>query len=241
MSLVRLDKFLANAGKGTRTEVKSYIRKGQVTVNDEIVKSPEFKVEEDTDRIICCQEEITSQKFEYYMFHKPSGCVTATHDAVHETVMDYITSKKKDELFPVGRLDRDTEGLLLITNDGVLAHELLSPRKHVEKTYYAVVEGKVTKEDAIAFTQGVEIGEPKKTLPARLEILKSAEQSEVLLTICEGKFHQVKRMFEAVGKNVGYLKRVAMGGLYIDESLEKGCFRPLTKEELTLLKTKTVS
>ncbi len=232
MSLIRLDKYLANAGAGTRTEVKNQIRKGLVTVNGEVVKKPETKLDADGDEVCVGQKSLTYQKYEYYMFYKPAGCVTATQDNLHQTVMDFISSGKKEELFPVGRLDKDTEGLLLITNDGALAHELLSPRKHVNKTYFAKVEGKVTETDRQTFLQGVDIGEEKPTLPAELEILKSGEISEVCLTIREGRFHQVKRMFEAVDKQVVYLKRLSMGAISLDENLKKGEYRPLTREEI---------
>ena len=232
MSLIRLDKYLANAGAGTRTEVKNQIRKGLVTVNGEVVKKPEMKLDSDRDAVCVGQSPVTYRKYEYYMFHKPAGCVTATQDNLHQTVMDFISSGKKEELFPVGRLDKDTEGLLLITNDGALAHELLSPRKHVDKTYYAKVDGMVTKSDQETFLQGVDIGEDKPTLPANLEILTSGEISEVCLTIREGRFHQVKRMFEAVGKQVVYLKRLSMGAISLDEHLAKGEYRPLTGEEI---------
>lgn len=232
MSLIRLDKYLANAGAGTRTEVKNKIRKGLVTVNGEVVKKPETKLDADRDAVCVGEKPLDYQKYEYYMFHKPAGCVTATQDNLHQTVMDFISSGKKEELFPVGRLDKDTEGLLLITNDGALAHELLSPRKHVDKTYYAKVEGIVSETDRQAFLKGVDIGEEKPTLPAELEILKSAEISEVCLTIREGRFHQVKRMFEAVDKQVMYLKRLSMGAISLDEHLKKGEYRPLTREEI---------
>ena len=232
MSLIRLDKYLANAGAGTRTEVKNKIRKGLVTVNGEVVKKPETKLDADRDEVCVGEKPLDYHKYEYYMFHKPADCVTATQDNLHQTVMDFISSGKKEELFPVGRLDKDTEGLLLITNDGALAHELLSPRKHVDKTYYAKVEGIVSETDRQAFLQGVDIGEEKPTLPAELEILKSAEISEVCLTIREGRFHQVKRMFEAVDKQVMYLKRLSMGAISLDEHLKKGEYRPLTREEI---------
>lgn len=232
MSLIRLDKYLANAGAGTRTEVKNQIRKGLVTVNGVVVKKPEMKLDSDRDAVCVGQIPVTYRKYEYYMFHKPAGCVTATQDNLHQTVMDFISSGKKEELFPVGRLDKDTEGFLLITNDGALAHELLSPRKHVDKTYYAKVDGMVTKADQETFLQGVDIGEDKPTLPANLEILTSGEISEVCLTIREGRFHQVKRMFEAVGKQVVYLKRLSMGAISLDEHLAKGEYRPLTGEEI---------
>jgi len=166
------------------------------------------------------------------MLNKPSGVVSATEDARYTTVVDLIRDKKRKDLFPVGRLDKDTEGLLLITNDGQLSHRLLSPRKHVDKTYYAQVAGRVTKEDAEAFREGVNIGTEEKEEWTRPEILKSEEVSEIRLTIQEGKYHQVKRMFQAVGKEVLYLRRESMGSLKLDETLKPGEYRPLTKKEL---------
>jgi 16S rRNA pseudouridine516 synthase len=171
------------------------------------------------------------------MLHKPAGVVSATEDPVSRTVLDLIRDKQRKDLFPVGRLDKDTEGLLLITNDGVLAHQLLSPKKHVDKVYFARVNGKVTAEDQTAFSAGVDIGEEALTLPAKLNILKSDETSEIELTIQEGKYHQVKRMFEAVGKEVIYLKRLSMGSLVLDPKLAPGDYRELTDDELESLKS----
>lgn len=232
MGKMRLDKYLANAGVGTRTEVKNLIRKGRITINEVVCKEADQKIDGETDIVCLDQIPVHYQKYEYYMFHKPSGCVSATKDNVSRTVMDYITSAKRDELFPVGRLDKDTEGLLLITNDGDLAHRLLSPSHHVDKTYYARIKGIVTEEDAEKFRDGLDIGEDKMTLPAKLEILRSDAVSEIKVTIQEGKFHQVKRMFQAVGKEVVYLKRLSMGSLILDEELKPGEYRRLTEEEI---------
>lgn len=234
--MIRLDKFLAEAGAGTRSEVKKQIRAGLVTVNGEAAKEPEQKISPDTDTVCLRGDEILYAAYEYYLFHKPAGCVSATEDNLHRTVMDYLTDTVRSDLFPVGRLDIDTEGLLLITNDGVLAHELLSPARHVSKTYYAKVAGIVTGEDVNLFKKGVDIGEKQPTKPAVLEIIESSAESEVLLSICEGKFHQVKRMFEAVGKKVVYLKRISMGPLRLPDDLPAGAYRPLTAEELAALK-----
>lgn len=234
---MRLDKFLAGAGAGTRSEVKKLIRAGLVTVNGKPAKEPEQKISPETDAVCLRGETVAYAAFEYYLFHKPAGCVSATEDKLHRTVLDYLTDTVRSDLFPVGRLDIDTEGLLLLTNDGALAHELLSPAKHVDKTYYAKVSGNVTAEDVNLFEKGVDIGEKKPTKPAALEILKTGEESEVLLTVCEGKFHQVKRMFEAVGKRVVYLKRISMGPLRLPEDLPAGAYRPLTAEELAALKS----
>ena len=236
---MRLDKFLTEMGIGTRSEVKKILKTKQVTVNGTIVTKPETKIEPKTDEVCYKNERIAYCAFEYYLFHKPAGCVTATEDTQHKTVMDYLENTIRSDLFPVGRLDIDTEGLLLITNDGALAHELLSPSRHVQKTYYALINGKVTEEDVNLFEKGVDIGEKKPTKPGFLKILKSEPQSEIELTITEGKFHQVKRMFEAVGKKVLYLKRISMGPLTLPEDLKPGEYRELTEGELMLLKAET--
>lgn len=236
---MRLDKYLAEMGAGTRSEVKKLVRAGRVTINGAVAEKPEQKVDPETDTVCLDGEALLYAAYEYYLFHKPAGCVSATEDKIHKTVMDYLTDTLRDDLFPVGRLDIDTEGLLLITNDGALAHELLSPAHHVKKTYYARVAGRVTEEDARLFQQGVDIGEEKLTKPAELVILTSGEESEIELTITEGKFHQIKRMFQAVGKEVVYLKRLSMGPLTLPETLLPGEYRALTQEELMLLQKET--
>lgn len=233
---IRLDKFLSEMGIGTRSEVKKYIKAKQITINGEIAAKPEIKIDENIDEVCFKGKQINYQAYEYYLFHKPAGCVTATEDNLHKTVMDYMKDTVRKDLFPVGRLDIDTEGLLLITNDGALAHELLSPTKHVEKTYFARIDGKVTEADVKLFEEGVDIGEDKLTKPGKLKILVSDEVSEIELTITEGKFHQVKRMFEAVDKKVIYLKRISMGLLKLPEDLKVGEYRALTDEELEGLK-----
>lgn len=232
---LRLDKYLAEMNLGTRSEVKKLITKGQIQVNGTIVKKPELKLDPTSDRVQYQGREITYVIYEYYMLNKPSGVISATEDKRDTTVIDLIESRQRKDLFPVGRLDKDTEGLLLITNDGALAHRLLSPKKHVDKTYYAKISGEVTKEDIETFEKGVCIGEEKLTLPAKLVILKSGAESEIELTIQEGRFHQVKRMFQAVGKEVVYLKRLSMGSLSLDPSLKPGEYRKLTKEEMEQL------
>ena len=234
---MRLDKFLTELGIGTRSEVKKIVKTGQVTINGTPVKKPEEKIDESKDIVAYQGKILAYEKFEYYMFHKPAGCITATSDAQHQTVMDYMKNLTRKDLNPVGRLDLDTEGLLLITNDGMLSHELLSPSKHIPKTYYAKVEGMVTSEDIQCFAEGVDIGEKKLTKPAVLKILKSDTISEIELTISEGKFHQVKRMFEAVDKKVVYLKRLSMGNLVLDEKLKPGEYRALTENEIEILQT----
>ena len=233
--MIRLDKYLADMGVGTRQEVKKYMKQGRVSVDGEIIKKPETKVDTDKSKVFFDGKEVAYAQYEYYMLHKPAGVISATEDNHCETVIDLIESKKRKDLFPVGRLDKDTEGLLLITNDGVLAHRLLSPKKHVDKCYFARIQGKVTEEDIEAFSKGVNIGtaeEEEWTMPGKLVIVKSDEISEIRLTIQEGKFHQVKRMFQAVGKEVIYLKRETMGTLILDESLKPGEYRELTNEEL---------
>lgn len=233
---MRLDKFLTELGVGSRSEVKKILKTGQVTVNGEKANKPEQKIDENKD-VICYQGKVlVYQQFEYYMFHKPAGCVTAVTDAMHKTVMDYMKDLSRKDLVPVGRLDIDTEGLLLITNDGQLSHELLSPTKHVPKTYYAKIDGIVTEDDVNQFAEGVDIGEKRLTKPAKLAVLKSQLISEIELTISEGKFHQVKRMFEAVGKKVIYLKRISMGSLVLDEILLPGEYRPLSEVEIDNLR-----
>ena len=231
---MRLDKYLAEMGVGTRQEVKKQIRQGKAAVNGTVVKAADTKIDETSDEVTICGRNISYVSYEYYMLNKPAGVVSATEDRRDTTVIDLIKEKKRKDLFPVGRLDKDTEGLLLITNDGDLAHRLLAPKKHVDKVYYAKIEGMVTEEDVKRFAEGIDIGaeEEEMTRPAKLDIMRSAEESEIRLTIHEGKFHQVKRMFLAVGKEVTYLKRERMGTLCLDENLKPGEYRLLTEEEI---------
>ncbi|MGM0126157.1 16S rRNA pseudouridylate synthase A [Enterococcus sp. AZ194] len=237
---MRLDKFLADVGLGSRKEVKVFIKKGQVQVNGETIKSDKFQVKEKLDQITFEGEKITYQKDFYYLLNKPQGVISATQDNYDETVLDLFSDEEyREDLFPVGRLDKDTEGLLLITNDGVLSHQLLSPKKHVEKEYYAHVAGIMTNEDITAFEAGVIISGEEQTLPAKLTIVSVDEAmhtSEIKLILHEGKFHQVKRMVAAVGKEVTYLKRIRMGNLYLPEDIELGSYRQLTEEELGKIK-----
>ncbi len=236
---MRLDKYLADMGIGTRSEVKQYIRKKQVTVNGAFPTGAQQKVEPGQDQVLFRGEPVSYARYEYFMLNKPGGCVSAVTDRDCPTVLDLIEEKSRRDLFPAGRLDKDTEGLLLITNDGMLSHNLLAPGKHIPKTYYARISGEVTKEDVANFAAGMDIGEKKDTLPARLTILSCEDgMSEIELTITEGKFHQVKRMFEAVGKEVVYLKRISMGGLKLDDSLKPGEYRALTEEEIAIIKSR---
>lgn len=232
---MRLDKYLCEAGYGTRTEVKKLMKSGLVTVNDRKALRPELKVLE-TDRVAVGGQELCLCPVEYWMLYKPAGCVSATEDRSLPTVMDYLPQEARRDLFPVGRLDRDTEGLLLLTNDGKLAHYLLSPRRHVDKCYYARIRGTVTRNHVELFARGLDIGDEKETLPAKLDILHAGPESEIQVTIREGRFHQIKRMFEAIGCEVTYLKRLSMGSLALDEGLEPGECRRLTEEELQKLK-----
>ena len=233
---VRLDKFLADAGAGTRSQVKGFLKKGLVTVNGEPARKPEQKISPETDLIVFQGTVLSYTEFYYYMLNKPSGYVSATDDNTAPTVLSLLKGAPGKDLFPVGRLDKDTEGLLLITNDGALAHRLLSPRHHVDKTYFVRADGTVTEDDCSRLEAGVDIGEDRLTLPARAALLSSGPVSEVELTIHEGKFHQVKRMMEAVGTPVIYLKRLSMGTLTLPDDLKKGECRPLTEKEVTELK-----
>ena len=231
--MMRLDKYLCETGFGTRSQVKDLLKKGQVMVNGEVVKKPELKINETTDQILCQGKKASYQKNIYLMLHKPAGVVSATEDSREKTVLDLVRPEdRKNGLFPVGRLDKDTEGLLLLTDDGELAHRLLSPKKHVDKTYYAKIDGQITEEYVKQFREGLDIGDEKKTLPAVLTILLSGPVSEIEVTVHEGRFHQIKRMFEAVGCKVTYLKRLSMGSLVLDETLQLGEYRPLTEAEL---------
>ncbi|MDQ0338878.1 16S rRNA pseudouridine516 synthase [Caldalkalibacillus uzonensis] len=233
---MRLDKLLANMGYGSRKEVKKWLKAGVVTVNGSVVQDGKTQVDPDTDHVQFQGVTVEYRPYIYLMLNKPQGVISATEDASHTTVLDLLDPEYLIyDLFPVGRLDKDTEGLLLLTNDGKLSHALLSPRRHVPKVYYAEIEGIVTDEDVDAFKSGVTLDDGYHTLPAELHIIDSGEQSRVELTIVEGKFHQVKRMFEAVGKRVIYLKRTKMGPLALDAHLEPGEYRELTEEEVQLL------
>ena len=230
--MIRLDKYLSELNIGSRSQIKDYIRQGTVAVNGITVLCPEQKIDENTDSVSYRGKECSYKKYVYFMLNKPSGVVSATEDNTCVTVTDLLKDTGYKNLFPVGRLDKDTEGFLLMTNDGELAHNLLSPRKHVGKTYYVELTKSLSDEDIQMLEEGVDIGEEKKTLPAKV---KRKEEDKIFLTITEGKFHQVKRMMKAVNNEVIYLKRVAMGGLFLDESLLPGQYRELKEEELTNL------
>lgn len=232
--MVRIDKYLADMGKGTRTEVKKYIKSGRVRVDGNVVQRPETKVS--PEQIITLDgEQLVYEEFQYYLMNKPAGIISASDDTRQKTVVDLISDRGRRNLFPVGRLDKDTTGLLLITDDGALAHSLLSPRHHVFKIYVAEVDGLLEEEDIRLFKEGIPLEEDWTTLPAELEILRAGEQSLARITIYEGKFHQIKRMFEAVGKPVLSLSRIAMGPLRLPEDLKEGDYRPLTDQEYEAL------
>ncbi len=236
MSIERLDKVLSNMGYGTRKEVKALVKNGRVTLNGSVVKDSSMHIEPEKDEIYINGEKLCYKKYIYLMMNKPQGVISATYDNYDKTVIDLLSVE--DAIFnpaPVGRLDKDTVGLLLITNDGELNHRLLSPKKHVSKRYYARIEGRVTDEDVLKFKEGILLDDGYKTLSSELYILKSDEESEIEVVIYEGKYHQVKRMFESVGKKVLYLKRFEMGPLKLDESLKEGEYRELSDEELKKL------
>lgn len=228
---MRLDKFLCDCQIGTRSEVKKIIKAGRVTVNGTTPKTADIKINEAKDIVCIDSKTLKYEKYLYYILHKPAGCVTANKDNLHKTVMDYMPNECKKDCSPVGRLDLDTEGLLLITNDGKLSHELLSPTHHVSKTYYAILDKPVPQDAVRLFKDGIDIGDEKPTLPAELDILDEDFPS-ARLTIYEGRFHQVKRMFKAVGCEVTYLRRETFGSLTL-ENLPKGEYKKITINEIT--------
>ncbi len=279
--MMRIDRFLSETGTASRSDAKKLIKAGRISVNGKVVPDPGEKIDETSDIVNLDNKPILFERFSYFMLYKPAGCVSAARDGLSDTVLDLLKGENTRDLFPVGRLDKDTEGLLLITNDGALAHELLSPKKHVDKTYLAVVDKELSPAETEAFQNGLDIGDAKPTLPAKLEyvpkivhapedaisneklapakpecipgdaaILNAPEVSaphnsltiepkssaSYLVTIHEGRFHQIKRMFEALGANVTYLKRLSMGSLHLDESLTPGSYRKLTDKEISNLK-----
>lgn len=232
----RIDKILANLGVGSRKEVKDIIKAGAVEIDGIIVKDSGFLLDPETEKIKVNGKDLLYREYIYIMMNKPQGVISSTEDTRDKTVIDLLDdSYKAFKPAPVGRLDKDTEGLLLLSNDGQLAHKLLAPKKHVPKTYFAHIEGRVGEADIEAFKHGVTLDDGYKTLPAELTVLVKGEISQIEIVIYEGKFHQVKRMFEAVDKKVIYLKRLAMGELRLDESLKLGEYRELKPEELELL------
>lgn len=234
---MRLDKFLCDMQIGTRSQARELIKKGLVSVNGALVKNPDFKLDEKKDTVTYMGQSLIYQNLYYYMLHKPAGVVTATKDNHEPTVMSLLSDACGKDLFPVGRLDKDTEGLLLVTNDGELAHNLLSPRKHIEKTYYTECIGSLSADKIELLEKGVDIGDEERTHPAKVKLITQSDCSYIMeLTITEGRYHQVKRMVQAVGGSVTYLKRLSMGTLSLDPGLPKGSYRPLTEKEISDLK-----
>ncbi|WP_029595148.1 pseudouridine synthase [Exiguobacterium chiriqhucha] len=236
---MRIDKLLANMGYGSRKDVKILLKQGVVRVDDQPVKDAKRQVNLETERVTVQGEVVEYKPFVYLMMNKPAGVISATEDKVESTVVDLIDpSYAHYELFPVGRLDKDTTGLLLLTNDGAFNHALMSPRKHVDKVYVAEVDGEMTTDDVRHFAEGVKLEDGYTTKPARLELIsKSGRRSTVRLTLSEGKYHQVKRMIAAVGKHVEQLERVQIGALELDPTLEPGAYRELSEEEVDLFFT----
>lgn len=229
---MRLDKFLCRMDMGTRSQIKTYIRQGLVTVNGQVEKSSGRHVDEYIDWIALRGQTLYYVAERYYMLNKPAGVVSATRDNTAGTVVELLESRDRSGIFPVGRLDKDTEGLLLLTNDGELAHRLLSPIRHVEKTYRVVLEHPLSQEDATRLEQGVDIGEERLTLPAKVQMV---DARTINLTIHEGKFHQIKRMLRAVDNQVTALKRITFAGIDLDEKLKPGEYRKLTEQEVAAL------
>lgn len=255
MSTIRLDKYLSNAGIGTRSQVKTYIKQKQITVNGELAKKPEQKITTGLDKVFFHEIEVVVDDYEYYILNKPAGYICSTKDDISPTVISLLESSRKD-LFPVGRLDKDTEGLLLITNDGALAHRLLSPKNHVDKTYYAVIDAPISDTEINLFAEGLMIGDEdlNVAMPAKLEPLDNplefvssyykeirnnsnyiSKLGFVLITINEGKYHQVKRMFQRVKRKVLYLKRLSMGNITLPKDLEPGQYQRLSQEDISSL------
>ena len=233
----RLDKILSNMGYGSRKEIKQYIKEGRVVVNDEVIKNNSIKVDPYEDEISINGEVVEYKKYIYLIMNKPKGVISSTRDPFSSTVLDLLDEEYLSfEPHPVGRLDKDTEGLLLFTNDGKLTHRLLSPKKGVNKKYYVEIDGYVDNRYIDSFKEGVVLDDGYKTMPSKLEIIESNYISKVHLTIMEGKFHQVKRMFQSIGMEVLYLKRISMGTIKLDENLLPGEYRELTTEEVEELK-----
>ena len=242
---MRLDKFLANSGIGTRKEVKEILKNKKVSVNNVFVKDGKIHVDEEKDIVKYENKIINYKPFVYIMMNKPAGVISATEDSHHKTVIDLLNDKYRTyDIFPVGRLDIDTEGLLLLTNDGILSHNLLSPKKHVDKKYYVKIAKKLNENDIKMLENGIKLEENFVTKKAKVEIISESlnendckkNDNLVYITISEGKFHQVKRMFKAINNEVLYLKRVKMGNLLLDENLELGEYRELTQKELNGLR-----
>jgi 16S rRNA pseudouridine516 synthase len=229
MSSIRLDKYLADMGVGSRRDVKSILKAGRVKVNSVTVTEAEAKIDTESDNVELDGKRIGYEEYRYYMLNKPAGVISATKDKLSDTVIEILKGENTKDLFPVGRLDKDSEGLLIISNDGKFAHNVLSPAKHVDKTYFVRLDKKPNEEEISRIENGIDIGDDKPCLPAKVEVISD---DEAYITISEGRFHQVKRMFQAVGINVTYLKRISMGALKLDENLAPGEYKKLSKEEI---------
>lgn len=233
---MRLDKFISTTTTLSRAEAKKVIKKG-ILINDKLIKTPDYKIDEFKDQVIVNGNRLVYQKYVYIMMNKPKDTISATEDAIKRTVVDILRDEDRIyKVFPVGRLDKDTEGLMLLTNDGELAHKLISPKKDVEKKYYVEVSGELKNEHLKIIKEGVILEDGYRCRPARLEILHSSEgNSKANIFITEGKFHQVKRMMKSLGATVTYLKRLSIGSLKLDENLKLGEYRYLTDDELNKL------
>ena len=229
MSSIRLDKYLADMGVGSRRDVKSILKAGRVKVNSVTMTEAEAKIDTESDYVELDGKRIGYEEYRYYMLNKPAGVISATKDKLSDTVIEILKGENTKDLFPVGRLDKDSEGLLIISNDGKFAHNVLSPAKHVDKTYFVRIDKKPNEEEISRIENGIDIGDDKPCLPAKVEVISD---DEAYITISEGRFHQVKRMFQAVGINVTYLKRISMGALKLDENLAPGEYKKLSKEEI---------
>ncbi len=240
MEKLRIDKLLSNMGYGSRSEIKKFAKQALISLNGKVEKDCSKIIDPSIDQLCFDGDAVLYKKYIYLLMNKPAGVISATFDNLHKTVIDLLPEKYRSyDVFPVGRLDKDTEGFLILTNDGSLAHNLLSPKKHVDKEYYAEVDGELTSNDVHQFQRGILLNDGYKTLPADLTILQADPiRSLCRITVREGKFHQVKRMFLSIGKPVLYLKRIRMGQLMLDPSLELGETRELSEEELLLLFTK---
>ncbi len=235
MPLLRIDKIISDMGFASRREVKSLIRNGRVLAGGNVVTSSDAKFDTDSVRITVDGEEVRYRKFRYIMMNKPDGFVCATEDTRERTVIELLDERtKRQSLFTVGRLDKDTEGLLILTNDGDYAHKIISPKSDISKRYYAKVRGKLNDEDISRVRRGLVLGDGTRCLPAELEITSAADESDCVITVSEGKYHQVKRMMASLGKPVIYLKRLSIGDLVLDEALETGEWRELSEREIQL-------
>ncbi|MCI5823061.1 MAG: rRNA pseudouridine synthase [Lachnospiraceae bacterium] len=228
---MRLDRFLSEAGLGSRSQVKKILKDNKVRVNGSFVQDGKFQVNPESDEVFVGNDRILYQQYEYYLLNKPKGCVCANSDGKYPTVFDYVPMNAKKDLFTVGRLDLDTEGLLIITNDGAFSHSIMSPKKHVDKTYLALWDKEATADDVESFQLGMDIGDEKTTKPAKLSCDEKSPR-DVYITISEGRYHQVKRMSAKVGKEVLELKRLQVGKFVLDGNLKPGEYRKFTKEEL---------